>query len=439
VIQESHRRQHAPRAGIGKGERGPREHAEPDQRSHLERELGDAAYEHAPRERHDRRIDMRREEQRSGDDCQIEQHRSERRDRKAPVDVEHAAGKRRQRDEEDVRKHDADHLGGQLDLARCLGEAAREQIHEPRRRQHAEQRDEQQDKREQRPDPTDQRARRIDAALPMIFGEDRHERLRKRAFGEQPAQEIRQTERCFERVHLHAGAESRRFDTLPNESSDAGQQCHPADGREGAEKVQDRIRCAAAGAAARSTAKPLLRRAKSSIICGLARCPQWERCSSRRAPGTAVARDPPALTRAQGFKDNSRIASNGQHGTSTQTRSADGDDAPSQRRPQIHAPHRRQEGQEGDFGGRQGDGRPDAAGIAGRHRSDRGQEDRPQEPRIAHEIAARAGDQGDALRRSLDNATDRAPDGALVFFNAPDRRLRPAIRGAAPAARMLKY
>ena len=65
--------------------RGARQHADLRQRPDLQRELRDAADQHAPGQRHDRRIAVRREEQRGADDRQVEQHRRERRDREPAV------------------------------------------------------------------------------------------------------------------------------------------------------------------------------------------------------------------------------------------------------------------------------------------------------------------------------------------------------------------
>ena len=73
------------------------------------------------------------------------------------------------------------------------------------------------------------------------------------------------------------------------------------------------------------------------------------------------------------------------------------DHAPAQREPEVGASHRRQEGEEGDRIGRQGRRGQAARGVAVGDRPHRRQEDRAQEPRVAHEVAPRAGDQGDGL------------------------------------------
>ena len=64
--------------------------------------------------------------------------------------------------------------------------------------------------REQRPDLAEQIAGRVVAALALVLGENRHERLRERALGEQAAQDVGQPERRLEGVHLQARAERQR-------------------------------------------------------------------------------------------------------------------------------------------------------------------------------------------------------------------------------------
>ena len=70
-----------------------------------------------------------------------------------------------------------------------------------------------------------------------------------------------------------------------------------------------------------------------------------------------------------------------------------------QRQPPVVAAHRGQEGPQGDRRRRQGRRDAAAQGVAGGDRPHRGQEDRAQEPRVAHQVAARARDQGPGLTR----------------------------------------
>ena len=178
----------------------------------------------APCERSDRRIAIRCEEKRSPDDRKIEQNRRKGGDRKAPIDVEDAAGERDERDEQDVRKHDPDHLRREVDLARRVLEPRGQQIDEPRCGEYADGRYHEQRDCEQRTDAPDERLRLRFAALPAVLGEDRHERLRKRAFGKKASQDVRQPECCLERIHLEAGAERRRFQAFADEPRHPGQQ-----------------------------------------------------------------------------------------------------------------------------------------------------------------------------------------------------------------------
>ena len=54
-----------------------------------------------------------------------------------------------------------------------------------------EDRDDREDAAERAGDRVDQIAHFVGAALGAVFGDDRHERLRERALGEQPAQQVR--------------------------------------------------------------------------------------------------------------------------------------------------------------------------------------------------------------------------------------------------------
>ena len=236
--RRSHRAEHAAHARIGECNDRPRQHAKLDERAQLERELCNAAGEYAPGERDDRRIDVRREIERSGDDRQVEQHRRDRGNREATIDVQHAAGERCERNEQDVGKDDADHRRGQIHLSGRLRESARQQIDEPWRREHADDRHGEENDRQNRSNFADKILRRLPPLLAVILGENRHERLRKRALGEQAAQQIRQPKRRLERVHLEARAERRRLETFANEPGDAGEKRHPADGRQGSKKIQ---------------------------------------------------------------------------------------------------------------------------------------------------------------------------------------------------------
>ena len=83
----AHRREYPPHARIAPVEPRARQHPQAHQRADLQRELQDAADGHTPRERHDRRIDMRRDEHGRADDRQVEDDGRKRRNREFAVNV----------------------------------------------------------------------------------------------------------------------------------------------------------------------------------------------------------------------------------------------------------------------------------------------------------------------------------------------------------------
>ena len=142
-------------------------------------------------------------------------------------------------DEHDVGKDDAKQVRRELDLAGRSLEARCEQVDEPGRGENADDRDDQQCDGKQRPDAPHEVASRLVATLALVFGEDRNERLRERAFGEHAAQDVRQPERGLERVHLHARAEQHGLQAFAHEPGDPRQQRHAADGRQRLQQVHE--------------------------------------------------------------------------------------------------------------------------------------------------------------------------------------------------------
>ena len=64
----------------------------------------------------------------------------------------------------------------------------------------------------------DELAHLVVLALDLVLGDDRHEGLRERALGEQPAHEVRDLERDQERVHEQARAEHARIDHVAQQA-----------------------------------------------------------------------------------------------------------------------------------------------------------------------------------------------------------------------------
>ena len=360
----------------------------------------------------------------------IEQHRRERGNREAPVDVEHAARERHERDEQDVRKHDADHVRGELDLARRLGEAAGQQVDEPRRGEHAER-----PSRRAAPAPAAcrpcRRASRV-ASAPLravVLGQDRHERLRERAFGEQPAQDVGQPERRLERVHLQPGAERGGLEAFADEAGDAGQERHPADGGQGSEEVQWGGGRRAGMARQRALPlRPCRRHEKSGYYAGLSAVPanvvrSAAKPSERRRTRTRNAQTPGTHSMANSAQARKRA----RQAEATRKRNAS---LKSELRTAVKkvkkAIARRRQGRRDE----------DAAGIAGGDRPHRRQEDRAQEHRRrAPSRAWRRPSRRwpDAAR--LPRQTKGALPGAFFFASPGRRRVRPARAARRAAAR----
>ncbi len=145
------------------------------------------------------------------------------------VGVEYGRRDRDQRDEEDIRRGDAQQLHGEVELRRILEEAGRADIHDDRRGDDADQRDHEQDDRQHRGDVVDQQLGLFMPAAVPVFAEDRHERLRERALGEQAAQQVGQPERDEERIGRHARAEHARDQHVAHEGEDARNQGQAAD------------------------------------------------------------------------------------------------------------------------------------------------------------------------------------------------------------------
>src|ERR1700694_2485736 len=78
--------------------------------------------------------------------------------------------------------------------------------------------------------------------LVFVFGEHRHERLRERALGEQPPQQVRDAERHEKGVGGEAGAESAGDDEIADVAQDAADKGQAAYRGQDAQEVHVRIR-----------------------------------------------------------------------------------------------------------------------------------------------------------------------------------------------------
>mgnify|MGYP000884841574 CR=1 FL=1 len=142
------------------------------QRWPQQRHLKRAGGQHAPGQRHDRAIQARGQPQHRGNQREVVQHRRQRRQRETLEAVEHAAGERRHRDEEDVRKDDAQHLGGEFQLARLGGKARCHQRRNPGGGEHSQPGHHQQHRAQRAGHVIDEGLQRCRIALLAQFGQD---------------------------------------------------------------------------------------------------------------------------------------------------------------------------------------------------------------------------------------------------------------------------
>jgi len=93
---------------------------------------------------------VRRQPQGTADEAQVRAHRGEGRHPESVVGVEDACRDRDQRDEEDIRRSESQHLYREVELRGIPGEAGRADINEERRGDDADQRHHEQDDRQHR-------------------------------------------------------------------------------------------------------------------------------------------------------------------------------------------------------------------------------------------------------------------------------------------------
>jgi hypothetical protein len=241
LLQDRAHTRMAPRGDERAGaKRDARQHAEPPQRRHLQRELEDAAEDDACGERVDA-LDAGAREQRDEpphrcDHGDVEEDGSRRGDREALPRVEDPRRERDERDEADVREHHPRHHDRFVEMLEPGGHQPDDDggggdADDARRDERAE---------EDRRDRVDQPPGRLVAVGGTRARQHRHERLRERAFAEQAAQQVRDAERDVEGVERRPGAEHRRDDDVAHQPGDPRRQREERDRRRRAEQIHGR-------------------------------------------------------------------------------------------------------------------------------------------------------------------------------------------------------
>ena len=151
--------------------------------------------------------------------------------------VEHAAGERNQRHEENVGEGDACQGDGQGELLGVVGKARRGDIDEQRGSGHAEQGHRQHDQEQEAHHPVHQLPGFIGTAPVPVFPENRNKGLRESAFRKQAAEQVGQPESNEKGVGQQSGAEGARDHEVADEPENTRQQGHAADGGEGLQEV----------------------------------------------------------------------------------------------------------------------------------------------------------------------------------------------------------
>ncbi len=224
-----HRRGHLAQDGAGAGvaprgsdrcgrQADARQLADARQRRDLNRQLEHAAKHHTAAESQDRLdsalLEPRRAPPGRRNGGQVQQHRCCCRYRKPTPGVQHAGRQRHQRHEADVREHQP----GQQDGGVELRQPGAHHPDQHRRADHPHGADHQQRPGEHGCHGVDQARRGGVAVASPGRRQQRHKGLRKRALGEQPAEEIRDPERDVEGVCGRAGAKGCRDQELAHKA-----------------------------------------------------------------------------------------------------------------------------------------------------------------------------------------------------------------------------
>ena len=227
--RRSHLPHHAPDARILQVNARQHQHADLLQVRQLVEKLQHAARDHRPRQRHHRRMEVRRGEERKANHADIQQRGREGGNGKAVPGIEDRARQRGQRNQQNIGKGDAQQRAGKRELIGGIGKTGGGDQNHPRRGEHPRNGHQRQRQRQQAGDVGDKEPRRLFALLAFILGEDRHERLRKGAFGENTPQQVRQLKGDEKGVRGHPGAEHPRHNGVTGKTQYAGKQGHGTD------------------------------------------------------------------------------------------------------------------------------------------------------------------------------------------------------------------
>ena len=216
-----------------------RHHADGAQRRNLHHELQHAADHHPGSQRIDRLdtpgAELRHQQPGRGDHRHVEQHRRGRRHRETPPGVQRAGRQGHQRHEADVGEHPARHAhcGG----AALVRQAGREQPHQRRRTENADDAGQHQRPQQHRGHCVDEAVRRLVAVARPRGRQQRHEGLRERALGEEAAQQVGNAEGDPEGVGQRIGAEEPRHQLLAHQAGDARSEREQGNSRGGPEET----------------------------------------------------------------------------------------------------------------------------------------------------------------------------------------------------------
>ena len=153
------------------------------------------------------------------------------------IGVQNTAHQRGERNQQDIGKGDAQQRHRQIKFGRIGGKAGRGNVNHPRRRQHTDGGNQCQHQREHPGNMADKFLRGFYRTGLAVFGQNRHKRLRKRAFGKNAPQQIGQFEGHKKGIGGHARAKGARNNGVAHKAENARQHGHAADFGQRAEQI----------------------------------------------------------------------------------------------------------------------------------------------------------------------------------------------------------